>query len=169
MDELVLKAKRNSLGHIISFSPKEDASMAQGMLITEEFLSHYGKKGMKWGVRNPRKDEKERAKQFGPGNKPSTPGGVGKPSLKQKEASKMTDKQLKAAVDRMNLEKQYNSLTDAKNEKAMTTGQRLTKKALDIAENSAASVVQKQLTNVGNRLLADYIEKKFGIKPPKDK
>lgn len=62
----------------------------------EEFLSHYGKKGMKWGVR----------RKSGSGSKGSPSGG--KPKAKD-----LTDDQLKTAIGRMELEKRYNELSGA--------------------------------------------------------
>lgn len=55
--------------------------------MTESFLEHYGKKGMKWGVRKDRKSGKGKsAKQI---------------------AKTLTDAELKKRVNRLNMEKQY--------------------------------------------------------------
>lgn len=80
------------------------------MKIDDEFLlEHSGVKGMKWGVRKPR-DEKARAKQFGPKAKKEV-----KTSSDFKATEKyrgqdprsLTNKQLKELNERMNLEKNY--------------------------------------------------------------
>lgn len=70
----------------------------------DAFLEHYGVKGMKWGVRNrSRRDERRRAKTFG-GSKQKKPA-----------ASELDDKELQQIVQRMNMERQYNSLTRTPN------------------------------------------------------
>jgi hypothetical protein len=59
----------------------------------KDFLAHYGKLGMKWGRRNTRSSENQ---------------AVG--SIKKKRASSLSDSELKQAISRMQLEKQYRDL-----------------------------------------------------------
>jgi len=54
----------------------------------EDFLQHYGKKGMKWGRRKDRKNSSQRNYQ----------------------TSKLSNSELKAVINRMQLEQQYNDL-----------------------------------------------------------
>jgi hypothetical protein len=64
----------------------------------DEYIKHYGVLGMRWGVRNEK-------------------GGSGKrPSVKS-----MSDKDLQAAVNRLNLEASYKRLTTSPAQKAATT------------------------------------------------
>lgn len=65
----------------------------------ETILEHHGVKGMKWGVRK-RRNESARAKTFG--NKGKSKG----PDVKE-----IPDKELRDIVNRMNLERQFSSLT----------------------------------------------------------
>lgn len=54
-DEMSVQFKilRDENGHILGFTSEEnDTEMAQTVDLGLEFLSHYGKKGMKWGVRS---------------------------------------------------------------------------------------------------------------------
>jgi hypothetical protein len=60
----------------------------------DEFLEHYGKKGMRWGQRKNRGSVKTSKKTSSP-----------KPRAKD-----LSDDDLKKAVNRMQMEKQYNSL-----------------------------------------------------------
>ncbi len=61
-----------------------------------EFLSHYGKKGMRWGVRRSR--AADGAKGDGPRGKYTRPG------------HKLTDEQLQQRIKRLEMEKKYNDL-----------------------------------------------------------
>ena len=60
----------------------------------DNFLAHYGKKGMKWGSRkSPVSSEHASAR-----------------ALKKKSAKSLTDSELKQVIGRMNLERQYKDL-----------------------------------------------------------
>lgn len=59
----------------------------------EDFLAHYGKLGMKWGVRRARSSEN-----------------VATGMLRKKPARSLSDAELKQAIGRMQLEKQYRDL-----------------------------------------------------------
>lgn len=63
-------------------------------MIDKEFLEHYGVKGMKWGVRRNRSSSPKRS------------GGDPKKGIKS-----LSDAELQRRVNRLNLEKQYSSLT----------------------------------------------------------
>lgn len=67
------------------------------MSTTEEFIKHHGVKGMRWGVRKDR------------GSSSHTPasGGSTKP-----KAHELSDEELKKAIERMSLEKQYHTLVN---------------------------------------------------------
>jgi hypothetical protein len=133
-------------------------------LSTQEFLAHYGVKGMKWGVRKApdrsrsasnwkaRKD-KERAAKL---EKAS--------SSKRNAAKKMSDDELKAAVQRLQLEKQYVELSQQPQQ--LTRGQKFAKDLGDIA----VEVAKTQIKNTANAVLKKELEKRLGIKTePKKK
>jgi hypothetical protein len=63
---------------------------------TIEFIEHYGKKGMHWGVR---RTPKKTSSDFKKTEK-----------LRGKKASELSDKQLKDISQRMNLEQNFNRL-----------------------------------------------------------
>lgn len=66
----------------------------------QEFIEHYGKKGMKWGVRKARSQSSSDFKKTRP--------------HRGKKPSQLTDKQLKAVNARMNLEQNYRRLNPSK-------------------------------------------------------
>jgi len=91
-----------------------------------EVLSHYGRKGMKWGIRRSKKQL-----------------GTSKGKLK-KRAKKLSDEELKSRVKRLNLEKQYVKLNQEANASTKTRMQRGKAEMAKIAKNSARKVAQTQ-------------------------
>lgn len=88
----------------------------------EDFLAHYGVKGMKWGVR---RDRTTRAVDITatPGRRIKAKGGMYHPHTeeairarrlaqqgKKSHASSLTNAELRTVIERMNLEQQFNSL-----------------------------------------------------------
>lgn len=60
----------------------------------DNFLAHYGKKGMKWGVRKAS----------------LSPEHASVKTIRKSKAKSLSDAELKQAISRMNLEKQYKDL-----------------------------------------------------------
>lgn len=73
-----------------------------------EILSHYGVKGMRWGVRKKRSESRDR--------RPLT-------SARKKSVKSLSDKQLRSAIARMRLEREYKSLKQAS--KKLNAGKKL--------------------------------------------
>lgn len=145
------KVSTNNLGHVISITPeklKEDTTLQQTMDSGEDFLEHFGTKGMKWGVRRSRAERrasreapsevkvktkaslrgaeaisvKNKAgqgvtKTAGGRRNVATTDAVKTKAARQKAKASTTDAltnaELKAAVERMNLEQQYAKLEKA--------------------------------------------------------
>jgi predicted RNA-binding protein Jag len=88
---------------------------------TEAFLAHYGKKGMRWGVRRKRaggavtSKEHKRIKD----NRRKTASSDYKKvsEIKKKPIPQLTNKQLEAANKRMNLEQNFSRMNPGKVEK----------------------------------------------------
>lgn len=111
--------------------------------MTENFLEHFGVKGMKWGIRKDRKSGRGKG-----GTKPG---------------KSLTDTELKKRINRLNMEKQYSDLSKRqtssieKGSKVVagvigSIGQQAITKAVQAEADDQAS---KLLTKVINRL-EDY-------------
>ncbi len=168
-------------------------------------LSHYGAKGMRWGVRRTKKQlaarsaekakartakasakaagkikkgeakaaakagakiEKQTKKQLKAGDKAGTKAGTLK-----KQARKMSDSDLKKAVDRLQMEKKYSDLSTTASTKTKTRMQRGKKEVGSILKTSAKQAVQSHTTNIMKQALTVGIQKSSpklkGYKPPK--
>lgn len=86
------------------------------------YLLHYGVKGMKWGVRKDRdrsalKARRERAREAMKSRKSrlrnytGLRGSEARTRYRKQDIDKMSNAELQAAVNRMNLERQYRTLT----------------------------------------------------------
>lgn len=69
----------------------------------DEFLAHYGVKGMKWGVRRKKSDRE-------PASEDAARAAELQTRLKKSGTSALTNKELQEVVTRMNLEQQYSRL-----------------------------------------------------------
>lgn len=107
----------------------------------------HGVKGMRWGVRKPRNAGP------GPASKATMPK-AGKPFPKKsrKGPERMSDKELKRVISRMQLEAQYRQLTAPK---PSATKKFIRKKLGEVAAT--------QLTNVANRGATMAVASAFGL------
>lgn len=104
------------------------------MTIEEDFIEHYGTKGMKWGIRN-------------------KPGSGRKGKGKAKKASDMSDEELKKKVGRLNMEKQYSSLTKNKRDQAIV------RKGAKVAGEILGKSAKKSLTAFSTKQMTKALEK----------
>ena len=100
-----------------------------------EFLKHYGTKGMRWGVRK-RRNESARAKKFNATNR----------------AKKLSDADLKTAIERMDLEKKYVDLSRG----TSGAGKKYTR---EIIENSGKTVAGAVVGGVTGHLVKRALTK----------
>lgn len=145
------------------------------------FIEHYGVKGQKWGVRKredpsrsasnwkARKD-KERAEKEAKTGKGSSekkkdettkskPASSGK-TTPTKAPKALSDDELRAAVQRLQLEKQYNDLMrEPTTAKKQTKGQKFAKGLGEVGIN----VVKKSVTEVGTEVLKKELKKKLKV------
>lgn len=66
------------------------------------FIEHHGTKGMRWGVRKPRRVEKKTHPQSSESKKVET--------LRERKPRQLTNKQLQTVNNRLNLEQNYSKL-----------------------------------------------------------
>lgn len=144
----------------------------------DEFLAHYGVPGMRWGRRKGESvpDGVTQVTQKKPGGKLTTAGGKGIPAhpdaiakAQAKQAAKgsgvqaLSNKELQAAVQRMNLEQQYSRLTQT--DSAGKRAQKVVKELLGIGK-TYNEALQFQNSPAGKQLKEKMEEAK---KPKPDK
>lgn len=116
----------------------------------EDYLAHYGRKGMKWYEHI-----------FGrlQGHAKYAKDGATKKSRNYK---KLSDEDLRKDIERKKLEKEYLELT----RETRTTGKRLVKRALDLLEDEGFNIVKGSVDNIGKQYvtywLGSMINKKAG-------
>lgn len=109
-------------------------------IITQDELSHYGVKGMKWGVRKDRISKKARNASTYIKNVTGSRSSAAVKKYRRKNIDGMSDADLRKAVNRMNLERQYRDLTRAD----LMFGQRAAENALKY--NKSYKSVRKIVT-----------------------
>lgn len=90
----------------------------------EEFLSHYGKKGMKWGVRNRSvKQEERRAKQFKQYSEDAKTATNIRKAAKESpvKVKTLSNKEIEVFLTRASLERRFNEATPGPGKKAVNT------------------------------------------------
>lgn len=136
------------------------------------FLEHHGVKGMRWGVRRKRSSSfSSGSSQTQTGGKPESPnpqksgrfppsqkggsssgGQMLEPRIANTKHVNLSTEELKARVNRMQLEKQYNQLEkEVLPKKAKSKGR-------EIAENIIADVAKTQATNLLNKQLGGILD-----------
>lgn len=103
----------------------------------EDVLSHYGKKGMKWGVRK------------------ASSSGSNKRTTFSKAPSKLSDVELGKRIKRMETEKKYNQL----NRKDISDGKKL---VTDILSSTGRRVATTVLTGASLVAIKTALNAKFG-------
>lgn len=87
---------------------------------------------------------------------------------RHKSAKKMTDEELNAAINRLQLEQRYNQLTTPANEEKESKGK---KWAMDILEKSGTNIATQTMTYVMgtavNKVLSSMVDDKQAINPKK--
>lgn len=102
----------------------EDILSANGIELKDDELAHYGKKGMRWGKRTKRSSERK--------------AGNAERAAARAKTKDMSNEELKKAIDRLKLEKEYKSL----NAHEISAGQKLVMEVLrDVGKQTAKSYV----------------------------
>ena len=109
--------------------------------MSDIYLEHFGIKGMKWGIR--RYQNKDGS---------LTPAGKRRYS---KPVSEMSDQELRAAINRLQMEKQYDKLTETQ----VNKGRKIVSNILlNTATQTASNYISKFLTRQLNDLLENKIK-----------
>lgn len=104
----------------------------------QEFIAHYGIKGMKWGIRRKRN--------------PKT-GRVGGKKTKKRKVSDIPDDELRAKVKRMNMEKQYRDL------KRQERDQKVVRRGAKAVGSIMAKSSKRALTDFSSKQILKGLEK----------
>ncbi len=120
-------------GYIIDFEVLEDELMQSDSL--ENHLAHYGKKGMRWGVRSPGTHSSGKASKK-----------TAKRTTYKKPPTKLSDAELQRRVRRLETEKKYIELNNST--KTSNKGKKATSKLLGQAGNVAISAVASAATGL---------------------
>lgn len=121
-----------------------------GAYDTPNNLTHYGVKGMKWGVRRAEKraakaaaKEADRKSESGDHKKAS--------ALKKRKISSMSNEELRSLNERMNLEQQYSKLTA----KPPSVGKKIVGDAMkEIAKETMKNSVKSSFSWAGKAAMA---------------
>lgn len=124
-------------------------------LPNDVILRHYGIRGMRWGVRKDRSPQEPTLKETPPGRRIKAEGGKNMPAsddaiaavkahqiARKSTTDALSNKELRALVDRMNLEQQYNNL-NASGPRA-SAGRRI---AADFLQNGGRDVTISAIQN----------------------
>lgn len=135
---------------------------------TEEFLMHYGIKGMKWGVRRtPQQLGHAVAKKVPAGEKKiPKAAGAKTPGKAFRKSTSISDEELQKRINRLNMEERYEDLVarqNARNNKGFkaTAKKLLANSAEDLGKQLLGKAVSKLVDRIGG-------EKKFDIDEYRD-
>lgn len=109
------------------------------------YLSHYGILGMKWGKRN------NKPPALPP--KPSSEDHTKKITLRKKQLHEMTNDEIQAVTRRMSLEKQYKELTKPELSRGRKIVDSIIKSATKGATDMALSYVNKQSAKMVEQMI----------------
>lgn len=158
---------RNATGHVMKIVP---ASMAQSESFVENYLEHYGVKGMKWGVRKSDPVPTGQTRVTQKGKKLKTEGGKGLPphedatraatskqKIKGSGIQSLSNKELKDLHQRMNLEQNVRELSVKEKQSTANPATRFIKRTL---LNSGKQEAQKASNNASAKIVASMMKAK---------
>ena len=126
----------------------------------DSYIAHHGIIGMKWGVRRYQNKDgtltnagKMRYSTDGDTGSPSPNSGTGKKTdTSSKSVSEMSDEELRARLNRINMEDQYNAAMAKRNPQK---NQRVNKLVNDLAEQAVRNFAQKGIEKLVKKVFDD--------------
>lgn len=123
----------------------------------DEELKHYGVPGMKWGIRRyqPYPDGSSRKGRFTGKKKTRS---KKKNAKKVKPASEMSDQELRQRINRIQMEKQYQSLTTPPNKTKSFVKKTVGVAATTVAMNASREIIEKGMKE-SVKIMEDKLKK----------
>lgn len=113
---------------------------------SEDFLSHYGIKGMKWGVRRSERQLEKARKRRAASSEDSRSAQDAQAKVKKGSVDALSNKELQSMVTRMNLEQQFATLNEKANAKTKSAGRQFAEGiARDLARETVKSAVKNTI------------------------
>jgi uncharacterized protein YbjQ (UPF0145 family) len=148
MTEMLMKMDYDATGHIVSVA-FEDQTLAHA---ADDFLEHFGVKGMKWGVR---KDDALRGStSVSEAHEDAVKAQAAKEKIRVSGVKSLSNTELQALVTRQNLEQNYVRLNPAR----VSAGRSFAKTASQIGANAVKNTTQ-ELTKQAVKAGADALIK----------
>lgn len=130
----------------------------------DNIIEHFGVKGMKWGIRKDRSKSSggKTTGEKGTGEKASEEKVKSGKSFKKGDVKKLTDKELRERINRLNMEKQYKDLIDKQNNKPAPAVIRGTKRVGSIVASASGMALKNYLTDVTFKALITRAAERVG-------
>lgn len=126
----------------------------------DDFLAHYGVKGMKWGQRKAARIEKKAKEKYERSSEDARQAEAAKTKMKTSSVDSLSNKELQALVQRMNLEQQLSGLQEKAQTKSV--GRKFAEEIVrEQVKNTVSGAIRDSVGAVGKKVLADAINKKL--------
>lgn len=127
---------------------------------TEDFLTHYGVKGMKWGQRKAARVEKKAKEKYERSSEDARQAEAARTKMKTSSVDSLSNKELQSLVQRMNLEQQLSGLQEKAQTKSV--GRKFAEEIVrEQVKNTVSGAIRDSVGAAGKKVLADAINKKI--------
>lgn len=149
------KAKRALIGYYNQFNKPLPPSLKHDSV--DDYISHYGVRGMKWGVRKSRTTPSVTTH---PTSEDYANVATIKTTAKTHGTQALSNKQLQEAITRMNLEKQFNTLSNGTKNKGSAWAQKF---LIDFGKQQVQQAANKYAAQKIAQMIAKQALKKAAI------